>query len=80
MNSFEIVVKRVGGVAWVVGNTPDLLMAYEARNRLVSEYQRTGFSGKRNTAGVWRLAKRDGGRRVRLAVYVRPVTTPVCLN
>lgn len=80
MNSFEIVVRRVGGVAWVVGNTPDLLLAYEARNRLVSEYQRTGFSGYRNSCGVWRLSKRDGGRRVRLAVYVRPVATPVCLN
>ena len=80
MNRFEIVVKRVGGVAWVAGNTADMLLAYEMRNRLVSEYQRTGFSGKRNAAGVWRLSKRDGGKRVRLAVYVRPVATPVCLN
>jgi hypothetical protein len=77
---FEIVVWRVRGVEWVAGKSPDLLMAYEARNRLVSEYQRTGFSGRRNSAGVWRLSKRDGGKRVRLAVYVRTATTPVCLN
>jgi hypothetical protein len=80
VNGFEVIVRRVGGVAWVAGNTANLLAAYEMRNRLVSEYQRTGFAGKRNTAGVWRLAKRDGGRRVRLAVYVRPVATPVCWN
>lgn len=80
MNQFEIVVKRVGGVLWVAGNTTDLLLAYETRNRLVSEYQRSGFTGKRNAAGVWRLSKREAGRRVRLAVYVRPVATPVCLN
>jgi hypothetical protein len=77
---FEIVVWRVRGVEWVAGESPSLLMAYEARNRLVSEYQRTGFSGRRNSAGVWRLSKRDGGKRVRLAVYVRSATTPVCLN
>jgi hypothetical protein len=77
---FEVVVHRVRGVDMVVGRPDSLLMAYELRNRLVSKYQTAGFTGKRNTAGVWRLSKRDGGRRVRLAVYVRPVATPVCWN
>jgi hypothetical protein len=72
---FEIVVKRVGGIAWPVGQTHDMLTAYQVRNRLVSKYQREGFSGRRNSAGVWRLSKRDGGRRVRLAVYVVSVPT-----
>lgn len=77
---FEIVVKRIGGVPLTMGKTHDMLNAYQVRNELVSFYQRTGFAGKRNTAGVWRLAKRDGGKRVRLAVYVVSVPTPVCWN
>lgn len=73
---FEIVVRRVRGVSMVVGQTSDMLTAYEVRNRLVSQYQRAGFSGRRNAAGVWRLSKHEDGRRVRLAVYVQTVNQP----
>jgi hypothetical protein len=73
---FEIVVRRVRGVSMVVGQTSDMMLAYQIRNRVASRYLKAGFAGKRNQCGVWRLSKHEDGRRVRLAVYVQTVTQP----
>lgn len=75
MNMYQVIVKRIGGVPLIIHLTTDALTAYQARNEAVSRYQRIGFTGKRNAAGVWRLSKREDGKRVRLAVYVQTVPT-----
>ena len=57
---FEVVVRRVKGVEWVVISTPDLATAVAKRAALVAEYHERGFVGGRNAAGVWRMWR---GRR-----------------
>jgi hypothetical protein len=78
---FEIVVRRLGGAdgstSVGVANTNDLATALDLRNRKAAELIGRGFKGRRNAAGVWRLSKRDFGKRVRLAVYVRQIVRPV---
>lgn len=70
---YEVVVKRVAGAAWVEGSYADLHSAVAARAHTVGRYRQTGFVGKRNAAGVYRLSARRDGKRVRLAVFVRQV-------
>lgn len=68
---FEVVVRRVNGMEWVVVSTPDLATAVAKRAALVAGYHERGFCGGRNAAGVYRLSKRVSGKRVRLAISVR---------
>lgn len=74
--TFEIVVRRVRGLAHVTAVTPDLATACALRNAEAARLMQRGFSGSRNAAGVWRLSKQVAGRRVRLAVYIRPDFSP----
>ena len=77
---YDVRVKRVArdGLDISVGVVTDLLSAYELRNQKAAELIAKGFRGGRNQAGVWRLAKYERGRRVRVSVYVAHL--PVCLN
>lgn len=77
---FEVVVRRVKGAEWVVISTPDLATAVAKRAALVAEYHERGFVGGRNAAGVYRLAKRVSGKRVRLAISVRQRIGAFSLN
>ena len=77
---FEVVVRRVKGVEWVVISTPDLVTAVAKRAALVAGYHECGFVRGRNAAGVYRLAKRISGKRVRLAISVRQRIGAFSLN
>lgn len=83
MNTFEVIVRRVGredGLEIVSTSAPDLMGAIVARNEVVREFRSRGFVGNRNAAGVWRLSMRQNGKRVRLAVFIRPVIAHYSLN
>lgn len=77
---FEVVVRRVNGMEWVVVSTPDLATAVAKRAALVAGYHERGFCGGRNAAGVYRLSKRVSGKRVRLAISVRQRIGAFSLN
>ena len=77
---FEVVVRRVKGVEWVVISTPDLATAVAKRAALVAGYHERGFWGGRNAVGVYRLSKRVIGKRVRLAISVRMAVRAFSVN
>jgi len=77
---FEVVVRRVKGVEWVVISTPDLATAVAKRAALVAGYHERGFWGGRNAVGVYRLSKRVNGKRVRLAISVRMAVGAFSVN
>lgn len=75
MNAFQVVVRRIGATGYEAVRSvhSDLHSAIAAECEVIGAFRREGFTGRANAAGVYRLAKRQGLKRVRLAVFVRPL-------
>ena len=73
MNGYQVVVRRIGATGYEAVRRvhSDLHSAIAAEVNVISAFRREGFTGRANAAGVYRLAKRQGLKRVRLAVFVR---------
>lgn len=71
VNAIQVVVRRVGGGETVRSVHSDVLSAVAAEVDVIGAFRRDGFRGGCNAAGVYRLAKRQGLRRIRLSVFLR---------
>lgn len=75
MDRYEVITRRVGGKFILVHHiTQDAFEALTIQRELARELiDEGGFSGDINRAGVYRLHKRTGGKRIRVAVEVRTI-------